>query len=251
MTNPSDSGALRRLVHLPLGLLAGATYPLRALVLLQKTPQLWGNVLLPILVNLVLGGFLYVELLLPGWTTLQSWSTGLPVEIQQWLAGLPTWLSPWLGWLPVGVTVVDDILRWLLAIALFIAIGFLLVQFGAILGAPWYGNLAEQIEHLQMGELPIAQASLGRAMQDIWRAIAFQLKKLILLAIGAVPLLLLNLIPGLGNAISSIGWVTLAALLIGLDFLDPPLERRRLKFRGKLGLVGRTFPASVSFAERL
>ena len=68
-----------------------------------------------------------------------------------------------------------------------------------------------------------------------------------LLAGLGIPLLLLNLLPGVGSAIASGGGMALAALLVGLDFLDPSLERRRLRFRGKLGAIARSLPSSGTF----
>ncbi|NJP10740.1 MAG: hypothetical protein HC866_15730 [Leptolyngbyaceae cyanobacterium RU_5_1] len=248
MTQKSGFGAIQRVIRAPGDFLAGATYPFRALILLLRSPQLLRSAVIPILVNVGLGIALYCGLLLPGWEVINHWSSGLSGGVEQWVAGLPTWLNRVLGWLPTGATLVDDLLRWLLAIALLISLGLLLVQFGAILGAPWYGSLAEQVERYRMGQLPsTGQISFNRALRDIGRAIAFQLKKLLLLVGFGLPLLLLNFFPPLGNLIASIGGITLAATLVFLDFLDPPLERRRLPFRSKLGLVWRTLPASVTF----
>jgi CysZ protein len=84
-------------------------------------------------------------------------------------------------------------------------------------------------------------------VQDIWRAITFQLKKLLLLVVFGLPLLLFNFLPPIGGLIASLGWITLASILVFLDFIDPPLERRRLSFRTKLGVAGSTFPASATF----
>lgn len=220
---------------------------MRAIVLLQKSPGLLGDVLVPIAVNILLGAALYFGILLPSWSALGQWETSLPTELSQWLAGLPLWAQQILGWLPSGAALLNDVVRWLLAIALCIAIGLALVQFGAIIGAPWYGHLAEQVERLRLGQLPPAPVSVSRAMQDIQRAIAFQLKKLLLLVIFGVSLLVFNFFPPFGNLIAGIGWIALATVLVFLDFIDPPLERRRLSFRTKLGLIGRTLPASASF----
>lgn len=224
-------------IQIPGGVLAGATYPFRALFVLQRSPHLWSCILLPVLLNIVIGGVLYVSLLLPGWKVInQGWQLA-----SRWFVGFPTWV--------IAISnVVDDVLRAVLAVLLFIVTGLLLVQFGAILGAPWYGNLAEQVERIHMGSLPVTgMPTLSRALQDIWRALAFQGKKL-LLAIGlGLPLLLLNFLPGLGNGIASVGGIALAATLVCLDFLDPPLERRRLSFRTKLQLFLQTLPASASF----
>jgi CysZ protein len=250
MTEKPASSIAPASSRLPVGIIVGATYPLRALLLLQRTPQLWGNVLVPILVNLVLGAILYVSILLPGWRAIDAWTGNLGTWATQWLASLPHWATYLLGWLPWVATVTDEVLQGVLAVALLILFGLLLVQFGAILGAPWYGNLTEQIEHLRLGQLPVATPSLGRALQDIWRAIAFQLKKLVLMVAIAIPLFLLNFVPlpFVMQGISGMGWLLLAATLVGLDFLDAPLERRRLSFRTKVGLFGRNLPASASFS---
>ncbi|XHX78114.1 MAG: EI24 domain-containing protein [Stenomitos frigidus ULC029] len=248
MTEESDSKLLHHVGALPVGFVAGVTYPLQALLFIQKNPQLWGCVAIPILVNGAIGAALYAGLLLPGWRSIDQWASGIPLWLAQWVAGLPPWASRLLTWVPTGATFLDDVLRFLLAIALFVLTGLLLVQFGAILGAPWYGNLAEQTERLRRGQLPIGSPSLSRAVQDIWRAITFQLKKLLLTIVLGLPLLLLNFLPPVGTTIASVGGVVLASLLVGLDFLDASLERRRFSFRHKLGWFARSLPASATFS---
>lgn len=248
MTEEPESEIIRRVGALPLGVVAGATYPLQALLFIAQNPPLWGGVVIPILVNLVIGAALYAGLLLPGWRGIDQWASGVPIELAQWVATLPSWASRLLNWLPTGATLLDDVLRFLTAIALFVLTGLLLVQFGAILGAPWYGNLAEQTERLRNGQVPTGSPGLSRALQDIWRAITFQLKKLLLLLVVGLPFLVLNFLPPVGTTIASVGGVALAALLVGLDFLDAPLERRRFSFRRKLGVFARSLPASATFS---
>jgi CysZ protein len=243
-----DSHPIQQIIRAPGNFVAGSTYPLQALALVVRSPNLLGCIIVPILLNVVLGVALYVGLLLPSWNLINEWTLGLPTETSKWVAALPNWLNRLLFWLPSGASFLDDLLRVLLAIVLLILLGLLLVQFGAILGAPWYGNLAEQVERSRMGQLPTPSTmTLERALEDIRRAIGFQLKKLLLLAGIGIPLLGLNFLPIAGSLISSIGGITLAATLVFMDFLDPPLERRRLSFRTKLSLVGSTLPASASF----
>jgi CysZ protein len=247
MNEQSESNPLKQVVNVPGGAIAGATYPLRAFVFLSQTPSLWGCVIMPVIVNVILGALLSAGLLLPGWRWIDQWAAGVPAALEQGINQVPFGLGRWLTWLPSLGTTVDDVLRVLLTIVLLLFTGLLLVQFGAILGAPWYGNLAEQIERHRMGQLPTAAPNLGRALQDIGRAITFQIKKLMLLVAIGLPLLVLGFIPVVGS-IASFAELTLFALLVGLDFLDPPLERRRLGFRAKLGVMSRTFPASLSFS---
>lgn len=246
MAHKTQSRLFQRLGQAPKDLLAGVTYPLEAVLLLLRSPRLLSLVIMPIVVNTILGGMLYVGVLVPGWQFISQFSTGLPAGTATWIATLPPWLSQLLGWVPAGVGVLDDLLQGVLAIALLIILGLLLVQFGAIVGAPWYGNLAEQVERHRMGQLPNGTMNLERALQDVGRAIAFQGKKLVVFAIVAPLLLIFNVLP-LGGLVASTGWLTLAIVLILLDFIDPPLERRRLSFRAKLGIVQQTFPASGTF----
>ena len=204
---------------------------------------------MPIVINVVLGIGLYLGLLLPGWGAIDQWTAHLPGWLAERVATLPLWASRLLGWLPAVAGFLDEGLRGLLAIGLFILTGLLLVQFGAIFGAPWYGNLAEQVERTQLGKIPTRALTLQNASEDIGRAIGFQLKKLLLVIGLGLPLLLLNLLPlpVVGSTIASGLGVGLAALLVGLDFLDPSLERRRLGFRRKLGVLLQTVPASATF----
>jgi CysZ protein len=61
-------------------------------------------------------------------------------------------------------------------------------------------------------------------------------------------LFLVNGVPGLGTLVAGIGGVAIAALIVCLDFLDAPLERRRLRFREKLKIVFGGLPATGTFS---
>lgn len=232
------------IIEAPVGLVAGLTYPLRALVYLYQTPRLWSYVLVPILVNFVVAVGLYVSLLFPG---LQS-VNNLLVDFYAWWNIQLTNLPQWLSYLSVIAIILGFFLRILLVTGLLVVIGFLLVQFGVILGSPFYGQLSEQLELARIGKLPSPEPlSLFTLGRDIGRAILHELKKLVLIISVGLPLLVLNFIPGLGTAIASIGGIALAATIVCIDFLDSPLERRRLRFRQKLELIFRSLPASGTF----
>ncbi|HEY9300547.1 MAG TPA: EI24 domain-containing protein [Phormidium sp.] len=235
---------MSNIIHAPVGFVSGATYPFRALVFLSRTPRLWGYVLVPILVNIVAGIGLYVGLLLPGLNGIDGLVATLDARTDALIAGLPAWLSV-LDFLDTGL---GWLLRFLLVALLLVAIGFLLVQFGVILGSPWYGQLSEQLELSRTGKLPKPEGGVAAIPRDIGRALMFELNKLLLLIQVGLPLLLLNFLPGFGTAIASVGGIVLAATLVCLDFLDAPLERRRLSFKDKLGIIRRSLPASASFA---
>jgi CysZ protein len=223
------------------GLLTGASYPLRALGVFQKSPHLLRFLLVPIGLNCVIGIGLYLGLLFPAWDALTDLMATLTHQLDTLIANLPAWLSL----LDYAILGLGWLLRLLLVLGLFLVSGFIFLQFGVILGAPWYGQLSEQMEKLRTGKVEIVQIHI---IQDIWRAILFEFKKIALWLAIALPLLLVNFIPGLGSIVASIGGISLTAAIAGLDFLDGPSERRRFSFRQKLSFIWKTLPASASFS---
>ncbi|MGG6294028.1 EI24 domain-containing protein [Leptolyngbya sp. AN02str] len=189
----------------------------------------------------------------PGWlphwnVTLPQWHITLPNWVPRWpdtwalpRPTLPDWLSQIPNWLAIALI---WLIRAVLTLLLLIVLGFVLLQFGVLLGAPWYGKLSEELEQLQTGQVTIIEVGVA---QDIRRAIAYELKKLALgIGIG-LPMLLLNLVVGIGTAIATPISIATAATLVCMDFLDGALERRRLRFRDKLTVIAKTLPASASF----
>lgn len=207
------------------GVFAGFSYPLRAIALLRQHPKLLIYVLIPIVVNIVVGGTLYTWLISTGFDRIDLWVMQLP----QWAAFL------------------EYILRVLLAIILLIATGLLLLQFGAILGSPLYGRLSEKLEIIRTGHKPEDVPGIGSIVRDLWRAIVFEIKKLLLLVCVGLPLFVIGFFPGVGTAIATVGSIGLGTTIVCLDFFDAALERRRLKFRSKLNLIRRSLPASGTF----
>jgi CysZ protein len=223
------------------GILTGASYPFRALGVFLSKPSLWGYVAIPILVNFVVGVAVYGGLLFFGWESIADLTVSFTHWLDKLIANLPTWLS-FLNYLILGVSY---LLRFLLLIVLLLLTGFLLLQFGVLLGAPWYGQLSEKLEELRTGHVHTQEVGIVR---DIGRALLFEVKKLVLALGVGIFLLLLNLVPAIGTVIASVGGIALTALIVCLDFLDASLERRRLRFREKLGLVYKSLPASGSFS---
>lgn len=214
-------------IHLyNMSLLLGLLYPFRALGMIRHHRQLWGFVLIPIGLNILVGTALYAGLYMVGLRQID--------QIGQ--AGG--------GW----ATTLEVLARLLYIIVLMLGVGWLMVRFGVVLGAPWYGQLAECLEEVITGK-PIVATTLtpSNMARDIGRALLFELKKLLLaLAIG-LPGLLLNFIPVAGSFVSTLIALALGALIACLDFFDAPLERRRLRFRAKLTMVRQTLPTSLSF----
>ncbi len=206
--------------------LTGASYPLRALRVLSRRPALWTYIIIPVLLNALIGATLYAGLLFAGFR-----------GIDALIAGLPEW-----------ATVIAWLLRGLLIVTLLIATGYLLVRFGVVIGSPFYSRLSERLEEERSGiAFDAPPPTVGNVTRDIARAILFELKKFMLALIIGAPTLLLNLIPGIGTLLATAGGIALGATISCLDFFDPPLERRRLRFREKLGFIRRGLPATAGF----
>jgi len=205
---------------------AGLAYPFRALGTIQRSTGLWLYILAPILINIVVGAALYAGLLTAGFAQIETLISGLP----EWAQG-----TAWL-------------LRGLLAILLFVAVGYLLVRFGVVLGSPFYGQLSERLEHQLTGSAPPAEplSALG-ILRDISRSLLYELKKLALVLMIGLPLLLLGFLPVVGQIAGLIGQIALGALITCLDFIDSPLERRRLRFREKLVAIRKALPVTAGF----
>ena len=203
----------------------GAFYPFRAITYLVQRPQFWRYVAIPIVLNVLLAALFYAGVLAAGFAAIDTLIVGFS-QIQ---------------W-------VENLLRIVLGIVLFALTGFLFVRFGVILGSPWYARLSEQIEREQLGVAPPAESlTLAGIARDLWRALIFELKKLVLFLVLGGLLLLCNLIPVAGQVIATIGGVLLGALIACLDFFDGPLERRRRSFRAKLHFARVSLPGSLTF----
>ena len=223
------------------GFFTSATYPLQTLAIFNRNPRLWGYILVPILVNFVVGISLYVGLLLVSWQQITELMVTLTNWLEQFIVNLPQWLS----WLSFLIIALGWLLRFLFVFLLLLIVGYLTLTLGSILGAPWYGKLSEKLEELRLGQVNTIEVSFWI---DIWRALMFELKKLLLLITVGSTLFIVGFIPIAGTAVSTIGYTALAATIVCLDFTDAAAERRRLSFRRKLGLAWQSFPSSASFS---
>jgi len=222
------------------GTIDGATYPFKAVITFSKNPQLIKYIAIPIAVNIIVALALYSGLLYFGWQIVDSVQADLVSWFDQLIEGLPQWM----GFLAYLVSGLIAIVRVLLVIVLLIATGFVLTQFGVLLGAPWYGQLSEQLEKLRTGQVELIELNI---VSDLGRAVLYELKKLVLIAIIGLPLIFVNFFPGIGSLVSTVGSIALTTTIVCMDFLDSCLERRRLKFRQKLKIVLKNLPATGSF----
>jgi len=235
---------LTRLVSLPIDPFVGALYPLRAAWTILRTPGLWGYLIAPIAVNIVVALGLYFSLLMPGLDAIEALQLRVDERASEAIARLPEWLQ----WLDVAPGIFGGLLDFLAIVVLLLVTGFAIAQFGTLLGAPWYGQLAERIERDRLGaeNLPPPEGALA-IVRDISRALLFEVKKLLLAAVLLVVFLAIGSVPVVGTLVAGAGGIITGATIACLDFLDAPQERRRWRFRRKLRTVVTEFPATAGF----
>lgn len=200
----------------PLTFLRAAGAPLKALGFIRRHRSLWWLAALPFLVNLAL----FVLLFWLGYSYLDQWVQGLIPGGEGWWWQALTYL-----------------LIVLLVLALLAMGVYLFAVVGAIISAPFLELLTAKAEGLVKG-VPRGAPQIDTGLaRGIWRVIRQSLMRLIMFLAVMLPLLLLNLIPGLGGLIySGLAWLV-TSFFLALEFMDYPLDRRGLGLGQKIAYV--------------
>ncbi|WP_330202412.1 EI24 domain-containing protein [Cyanobacterium sp. DS4] len=222
------------------GFFSGVFYPFLALKIIWQNKTLWQYLIIPILINILVGITSYILLLNPSLNFYDNFTNNLILRVDQLIDNLPQWLD----FLTYIIGAIASFLKGIIIVILLILVGFIILQFGGILGSPFYGKLSEKVEILKKGNLDLIEINI---VKEIFRAILFELKKLLFIIVFSIPLFLLNFIPAFGNLISLIGGLSITITIICLDFFDATLERKRLSFREKLKFVWGGFPLTTGF----
>ncbi len=175
----------------------------RALPLLNK-PGIRRYVIVPLLINLLLFGALIwygYSLFLPFVEWLMSYVPGFLDFIE------------WLIWLFFGL---------LAAITVF----FAFTPVANLVAAPFNALMSEKIEAVLTGRPPSSDAGFLKMAID---AIASQARKLLYIALWALGLFLVSLIP-LINLAAPVLWVVFGSWLLSLEYFDYPMGNRDLVF---------------------
>ena len=198
--------------------LSGALYLVRGLVIVTR-PGIRAYVVAPLSINVVL----FALLIYLG----ASWLGGIVEHM------LPDWLD-FLGWVLVPIFVLAALIA-----------GFFTFNLVAnLIAAPFNGLLAEAVERHLTGRPPPSGDGWRTFVPEFVAAFAAEARKLAYVAVRALPLLALFLIPGV-NVVASIAWMVLGAWMLAVTYVDYPMAnhgigfaevRRRLRGRCLLGL---------------
>jgi CysZ protein len=137
-------------------LIRGARYPWQAVGLILGTPSLQSYVLVPILINILIGMTVYVGLLIGSFQAITAFLN----QISDWIPDITLALPVGLGWLEYGLTglgggivlLLNGILQIVLVTVVLLVTGFIFLQLGVLLGSPWYSKLSEEVEKNQKWE---------------------------------------------------------------------------------------------------
>ncbi|MDL2190962.1 sulfate transporter CysZ [Cobetia sp. LC6] len=168
------------------------------------TPGLRRFVFVPLAINLVL----YSITLWVLFNQFGGW-------IDYWMLKVPAWLD-WLSWL-----------IWpLLVVSLLLVVFFTFSLVTNLIAAPFYGILAEKVEHRLDGTLidddrglvKIGVDSLGREMAKLGYFIP-----------RMIALFIIGFIPGL-NLLSPLLWGLFSAWSMSIQYLDYPMDNHQVSF---------------------
>jgi CysZ protein len=137
-----------------------------------------------------------------------------------------------------------------LLVAIFLVVAFYaFTVIGNLIAAPFNAVLSEKVEALETGRSTSGPFSWGGAWRDARRAFKTELKKLVLLVLFFLPLLLLNLIPVLGQVLYAAGMFLYTAFALAFNFTDYAMERRLNGLLGRYRLLWSRKSLSVGFGS--
>lgn len=188
----------------------GPNYLVRGFQLLAK-PGVRGYVLIPLLINVMI----FIGL------------TAVAIEqfsrLLQWLMSyLPEWLGfiAWLVWL-------------VFALLIAVVYGYSFSLIGNVLASPFYGLLAERVQHLLAGKVAEQPLTIKTATEIGWRAFKRELGKLRYFlprfAIVLAVCLTLSFIPVVNLLVPVIGFLW-GAWSMSLQYLDYPADNNQISF---------------------
>ena len=139
-----------------------------------------------------------------------------------WMAYLLSWMPEWLGFL--------EWLFWaiyLVVILMTLFYGF--IAAANLIGAPFYGYLAEMTEKHLTGkdnEVKFSWADLAKLIPS---TVKRELQKILYYLPRVLGLFILGLIPGL-NVFAALGWIVFSGWMMAIQYIDYPADNHKLSF---------------------
>jgi CysZ protein len=209
----------------PQGLFGGFMAAFRGLSFFFRHPRLMFLASIPVAINALLFAlFFYFSV-----KYFNQWLTAMVPQSEAWY-----WVA------------LIYLLTIILIVILLLAIALTFTMVASILGSPFHDAISARTEILVTGreEPPF---TIKAILAEIWRTVKEELKKIIfyLVAIGLI--LLLNLIPVIGQILYVVLSFTLTILWLGMSFLDYTFARHAYKFGMKIRFVRQNMFAVFGF----
>jgi CysZ protein len=164
--------------------------------------------LVPLIVNILL------------FTLIITWAYSL---FDGWMATLLSYLPSWLAFM-----------EWLFWLAYFIVIMMTLfygfIAAANLIGAPFYGYLAERTEQYLSGKEFDEPFSWKTLIAMIPRTVLRELQKVLYYLPRVLGLLILGLIPGI-NLIVAFVWFLFSAWMMAIQYVDYPADNNQISFK--------------------
>ncbi len=139
------------------------------------------------------------------------------------------WMNAMLSWLPEWLAFLEWFFWGIYLIVILMTIFYGFVAAANLLGAPFYGYLAEMTEKRLTGENPNAEFSWRELVAMIPRTVKRELQKLLYYLPRVLALFLLSLIPVI-NALAAVLWILFSAWMMAIQYIDYPADNHKLSF---------------------
>ena len=202
------------------GLLGGMLASWRGAGFMLAHPRLIPYALIPLAINAAL----YVLVFYLSNKYFGRWIDSLLPQAQVWYWAILYWF-----------------IRVLFFLVLLLAAGFTFVAVANIVASPFNDALSAEVEKIVTGLESGGPFSLAAIVKEIGRTVIEELKKIAFYLAALALILLLNLIPVVGQLAYMVCGALLTVIWLGLNFLDYPLARHGLRLGDKLNFIRGNF----------
>ncbi len=195
--------------------MTGFRYPFRAVRFVFDHPSLLKYIFFPFLINVVVfaSGFLYFL------SKLDRLLTFIP-KTDGWYFGVLFYV-----------------------VAVILALTFVIIAFyaftviGNIIASPFNSALSEKTESLMNSSASPSASGVIAVFKDVVHSVGTEIKRLLYFLFWLIPLLLINFIPVIGQALYFAAMLFYTCYALTFSFMDYSLDRRYRSFRQKNKII--------------
>lgn len=210
--------------------LGGLRLPFMSAKFLMRHRELWTTVIWPVIINfgLVLGALYFI---VPWGISVYAdvWSQPAGQGIAQWLLSV-VWH---LGWAVSAV--ISAIVSYITAVLV-----------GGVVASPFNDVISDKTERVLLGE-HYQEPEEGSLVAGTVYSIGSSAAMVTLYGAAMIPLLFLNLIPGIGSVAYTVLASVVGGFFLALEYSDTLMARKMIPFRKKVSMVWRERTFAVGF----